>query len=268
MALTTFFSNAVRSLGLLVHIDRLRMHFARWRFRNKNQAFRAAHPHLAIPDEAIIYETFNADITKYYEDGRDVAKWLVETIQSHTDCDTCKILDWGCGPARIVRHLPDLLPRNAEVFGTDFNAYTIDWCQKNISDVAFTCNDLIPPLPFHSNTFDIVYGISVLTHLNEQRNHSWTREIFRIVMPGGLAILTTQGEAFSAKLTPKEKTAFRNNQLVVRGKVAEGRRTFSAFHPEAYMRNLFTEFSILQHTPGRSVGKSLEQDIWILQKSN
>lgn len=256
----------MRSAGLLVYVDRLRMQIQQWRFRRKNKAFRAANPDIPLPAEEIIYETFNADITKYYEDGKEVAKWLVHTIEPYIGSKSIKILDWGCGPARVVRHLHRFLDAESELFGSDFNSQTIAWCKEHIPNVTFGCNDLSPPLPYEPSTFAVLYGISVLTHLNEERNKSWIEEIFRVLAPGGIALITTQGKVFVEKLSSKEKLAFQDGRLVVRGHVEEGRRTFSAFHPEERMRELFDNFTVLEHQPGERQGRTLDQDIWILQK--
>ena len=43
--------------------------------------------------------------------------------------------------------------------------------------------------------------------------------------------LITQGDNFKVKLTDLELTKYKKNELVVRGKVKEGHRTYSAFHP-------------------------------------
>ena len=44
--------------------------------------------------------------------------------------------------------------------------------------------------------------------------------------------LTTQGDNFRVKLTDLELNKYNNDELVVRGKVKEGHRTYSAFHPK------------------------------------
>src|SRR5690606_11385803 len=41
---------------------------------------------------------------------------------------------------------------------------------------------------------DLLYGISVMTHLTELNQQLWLEEISRILKPGGCALLTTHGE--------------------------------------------------------------------------
>ena len=46
-----------------------------------------------------------------------------------------------------------------------------------------------------AETIDLIYGISVFTHLAEHEQHRWLQEIQRILQPGGIAILTIHGES-------------------------------------------------------------------------
>jgi hypothetical protein len=81
-------------------------------------------------------------------------------------------------------------------------------------------------------------------------------------------LLTTAGDNFKIKLTKNELKQFKNNELVVRGKVMEGHRTFSAFHPKSFMTTLFTNVDILEHIQTKpEKGKALPQDIWIVKKN-
>jgi ubiquinone/menaquinone biosynthesis C-methylase UbiE len=51
-----------------------------------------------------------------------------------------------------------------------------------------------PKLPFSDKSVDLLYGISVMTHLTEYNQHRWLREIRRVIKPGGCVILTSNGE--------------------------------------------------------------------------
>ncbi len=244
------------------------MYFHAWRLRKKNQDFRAQYPKVSLPEDDILYETFHGDYFKYYEDGKSVASWLLDTLGRYKSVSHLQVLDWGCGPARIVRHLPALMgPENA-IFGSDLNPETIAWCKANIPKVHFTTNHLDPPLPFDAGQFDFLYAISILTHLSEQRHQDWLQEIHRVLAPDGIALITTQGEAYRAKLTLSERRKFDGGQLIVRGKVAEGSRTFSAFQPPTFMHQILAPFDVLEHQAGMLSNGSSEQDIWILRRTD
>ena len=90
----------------------------------------------------------------------------------------------------------------------------------------------------------------------------------RILKPGGILLLTTQGEAFKQKLTIAEKSTFERGKVVVRDKVREGHRSFSAFQPEAFMQTLFSDaFKVLKFEKGDLFDWGPEQDTWIVQKN-
>jgi hypothetical protein len=80
-------------------------------------------------------------------------------------------------------------------------------------------------------------------------------------------LLTTQGENFKVKLTSQETERFNHNELVIRGKVKEGHRTYSAFHPKGFMQHLFSDAQILEHIETKPEdGNWLPQDVWIVRK--
>ena len=79
--------------------------------------------------------------------------------------------------------------------------------------------------------------------------------------------LTAQGDNFKVKLTASELAKYNNGAVIVRGKVKEGHRTFSAFHPAGFMRKLFARTEVLEHIEIRpDQGKWVPQDIWIIKK--
>jgi hypothetical protein len=84
---------------------------------------------------------------------------------------------------------------------------------------------------------------------------------------GGILFFTTQGNNFHVKLSPKERELFDDGQLIVRGNVKEGHRTFSAFQPKTFMLNFLKDVEILEHIEQESANTSIPaQDIWIVRK--
>ncbi|WP_233701970.1 class I SAM-dependent methyltransferase [Kaistella palustris] len=239
------------------------------KFKNRkvNSDFKRNHPNVKLPPDYLIYESFQLNYQKYYTGGTDTARWLTDHIKKHLDLKDKRILDWGCGPGRIIRHLPDIAGNGCEYFGTDYNKDTIDWCSKNLKGIQFNNNSLKAALPYEDNFMDVIYGISIFTHLSEQLHYDWYGELYRVLKPGGIMFLTTQGDNFMLKLTDTELKSYRNNELVVRGKVKEGHRTYSAFHPKTFMQKLFNNAEILEHIETKPEnGKGFPQDIWIIKK--
>jgi SAM-dependent methyltransferase len=114
--------------------------------------------------------------------------------RSGTASRPLRILDFGCGCGRLTRFLavrPDLWAAH----GCDVNPEHVRWCQENLPTVRTQRAELLPPAPYGDGTFDLVYCLSVFTHLPQARAARWLAELRRILEPGGLLITTTHGQA-------------------------------------------------------------------------
>jgi ubiquinone/menaquinone biosynthesis C-methylase UbiE len=260
-------SKLLRTFGLLHLTDWIRYHIEKRKNRKDNALFKANNPNVILPPDYLMYESFQMNYKKYYIDSVETANSLVSYFKKHTELKHKKILDWGCGPGRVIRHLPKIIGNDCEYYGTDYNKKTIDWCQRHLKEVIFNLNTLDAKLPYSDNYFDVIYGISIFTHLSEQLHYDWFNELIRILKPNGILYLTMQGDNFKIKLTDNELSDYNQDKLIVRGKVKEGHRTFSAFHPKGFMKQLFKDVSILEHIeiPFKK-GQNPPQDIWIIRK--
>ena len=261
-------SGILRKTGLLYAADYGKFIFQKVKNFNRNRRFKKKYPSFILPPDYFLYETFTLDYYQYMFQGRANATELVDTIKTLIDLSIPgkRILDWGCGPARVVRHLPELLSHKHLIYGSDYNRDYINWCSKHLQGISFAFNELHPPLPFADDLFDVVYSISILTHLSEKNHYEWINEIRRVLRPGGILIITTQGSAYKDKMLSHEIAAFEKGELVTRDYIKEGHRIFSAFQPEVFMRKLFNDFEILifqEADKGNSIhGK---QDTWIVK---
>jgi 2-polyprenyl-3-methyl-5-hydroxy-6-metoxy-1,4-benzoquinol methylase len=95
-----------------------------------------------------------------------------------------KILDYGAGVGQLTRRLMDL-QRFDSVSATDIMRVPSDLSGK----VEWIDQDLNAPLADHADAFDVVVAAEVIEHLENPR--FMIREIFRILRPGGTAIVTT-----------------------------------------------------------------------------
>lgn len=259
-------SSFLRKLRVLHLADKLRYYIQKLKNRKANRAFKAKHPDVQLPPDYLIYESFQIDYHKYYVQSKEGARKLVSHFEKHLELKDRKILDWGCGPGRIVRHLPELIGNNCSYFGTDYNSRSIDWCTKNLPEINFNNNTLEAHLPYEDDFFDVIYGVSIFTHLSATMHHQWYSELYRVLKPGGILLLTTQGDTYMPKMTPLEKVQYQKGELVVRGQVKEGHRIFSAFQPRAFMESLFSNATILEHIEQPPVDNWYPQDKWIVRK--
>lgn len=221
-----------------------------------------------MPPDFFLYETYALNYELYYNDGLETAKEVLILLEKHYDIlqKGVRFLDWGCGPARVIRHLRDLLPE-AELHAVDYNKQYIDWCASKISGIRFALTSVSPPTWYADGYMDIIMGLSVFTHLSESNHFAWIEELYRIIKPGGILFITTQGKAYEYKLSKEERQKFNEGKLIVRAGVLEGNRLFSAFQNPDFIQLLIqNKFEVIEFVPGKNNVKSPEQDRWILKK--
>ena len=260
-------SQILRKLGLSHIIDNFRFKYYQIAMAQKNKTFLEAHPDVILPPDYLMYESFKLDYERYYMGGRHTAEWVVGLVRKHLKASGLSILDWGCGPGRVIRHMPIILSGNHRFFGTDYNKESIEWCKKEIQNVSFHHNAITANLSYDDNSMDLIYGISIITHLSESLQFEWVKELHRILKIGGIILVTTQGDNFKVKLSPSERKSYDAGFPIIRGRVKEGHRTFSSFHPDAFLYRLFEKFEIIEKIVIDSRGKNYTpQDTWILRK--
>lgn len=254
-----------RKFGLIMVADKIK--FALYSVLNyrKNKKFKTTFPDVVMPPDYMIFESFKLDYEKYYLGGQKTAEWICSLLNKYGSLERKYILDWGCGPARVTRHLPTLMS-GSKVYGTDYNPNTITWCNAHIPDITFVNNTLNGKLNFEAAYFDGIIGISIFTHLSEENHRFWIDELHRVLKKDGIAFLTTAGEAFKIQMTDNEISQFEAGHLVLRGNTFEGHRTFAAFQPKTYFTKLLsTNFDILEFKAGTEQSWGIEQDYWILK---
>jgi SAM-dependent methyltransferase len=130
----------------------------------------------------------------YLARGRQVVRAIERVLPDDWSWSDKRVLDFGCGAGRIVRHLPELAPQ-ADVWGSDIDPACIAWDSENLDPaISFVVHGETPPLPFASDTFDLVYAVSVFTHL-DRHWADWLLELHRILAPEGILVATIMSEA-------------------------------------------------------------------------
>ena len=160
----------------------------------------------ALPPEANIKRVIgDTSQTRFAMGGamifNNLARYLGELGLSWTDFPN--ILDWGCGAGRVTRYL--ISETSSKVIGADIDADNIAWCRGAYPSGLFEVVPLRPPTAFPSGSFNLVVGLSVMTHLQETDQFLWLEELERITAPKGLVFLSVQGPTQFAynKFPPK-----------------------------------------------------------------
>jgi SAM-dependent methyltransferase len=261
---------AIRATGLLGVADACKFRLGQARTRVRNQRFGREFPDFPTPPQHLAFDALNhVDWYSYRESGLAHAGVFARVIREAFSGDgPLDVLEWGCGPGRLVRHMPSLLGARAHsITGSDYNGESISWCRRNLPGIRFVDNDLNPPLPFAEATFDAVYNFSVFTHLSVAVQLEWTKELVRVLRPGGLLVCTTHGDAYRYLLASRdERERFDAGEPVVQGNYAEGRKWFFALHPERFVRDrLLAGMADVRRYPTAESDHIL-QDVWTARR--
>ncbi len=106
------------------------------------------------------------------------------------------LLEVGCGEGRGIDRL---LPHIKSYTAIDKLSSAIDELCHRYPTGKFTSGNL-PPLPYTDSSFDSVVSFQVIEHI--QDDAMFLREIFRVLRPGGIALLTTPNRPMSLSRNP------------------------------------------------------------------
>jgi ubiquinone/menaquinone biosynthesis C-methylase UbiE len=129
------------------------------------------------------------EFERFVADGRSIAKRVaahIKTFAGHVSDP--KILDFGCGCGRVA--LPMYFDHGALTHACDIDASATAYLGR-VLPIDVRTTPFKPPLPYDDNTFDVVYSISIWTHLVEADQLAWLAEMRRIIKPGGYLMPTT-----------------------------------------------------------------------------
>jgi SAM-dependent methyltransferase len=212
------------------------------------------------PRRLMVRVAGTADADWFLRSGRAA----YDSIAAHVPLgETESILDFGCGCGRVTRYWDGF---EGSVSGSDVSTRAVDWCRTNLRFARFEANRLAPPLAFADESFDLVYALSVFTHLTDDLQLAWRDELRRVLRPGGRLLLTTHGRSYLPRLDDEERARFERGELVVRWNDLPGTNLCSAYHPEAYLRETFAQgFGFVELEPEGALGNPT-QDLVLLAR--
>jgi SAM-dependent methyltransferase len=129
-------------------------------------------------------EHTRASADKFYLITKKSKAFYQSYIQSR--CQNKDILEYGCGPGNFVFKLAKA---GARVTGIDISPVAIDQAkakaaEMDIADIQFRVMDA-ENITLPNNSFDLIFGTSILHHLNIETAYS---ELARLLRKGGTAI--------------------------------------------------------------------------------
>ena len=143
-----------------------------------------------VPDSADVLASYRA----VGRDSRTTILGLLASDGVRFGFPGARVLDFGCGSGKVMRHfLPEA--EVCELWGCDIDAPSIEWINAELRPPlhAFT-NGPVPPLDQPAGSFDLVWSVSVFTHLTDHWA-GWLAELHRVLRPDGLALISFLGGA-------------------------------------------------------------------------
>jgi SAM-dependent methyltransferase len=223
-----------------------------------------------LPPEQLRFNVSNSrDVSEFLKVGKRCADELEAGLAAvGGDLFSCgRVLDWGCGCGRTLRWMAERAKPN-QFSGCDVDAAAIEWCQNNLRQMDFEVTGAHPPLPYQDGAFELVFGVSVFTHLNEDFQQRWLAELCRIIASQGFLILSVTGTNIADTLPEELKAQFHaQGFLFLHSPVWEGIHAewyADAYQSEEFVRDRFSKyFEVLSYT---SAGLNGHQDLVVMRK--
>lgn len=129
----------------------------------------------------------------YLQEGARLRALIHELLPDDWSWEDKRVLDFGCGSARVLRHFGVEACRGS-FWGCDIDRASIDWAKAELTPpFQFFQNGIAPPLPQAAGSFDLIWAMSVFTHISDLWS-DWLGEVHRLLAPEGVLIASFLGE--------------------------------------------------------------------------
>lgn len=239
-------------------------HYRQWgRFENRPGAFGAGivafnEPIEGIPPEILRLRVGSTNARLHEMIGATVCDDLLAIMAQYQIelTSQTRMLDFGCGSGRVVRHLAPKCP--AQIDASDIDVEAIAWARENMPDyAAWHVNSELPPLPFEDARFDLVYATSVFTHFPEDMQYAWLDEMRRVVKPNAWLLLSVSGPSLIPPNNPDAALMAQDGFCFVRGVPTYGLPDYyrAAFHTEEYVRRAWSKVLRIEAVIGKGINQ-------------
>ncbi len=123
-------------------------------------------------------------------------RYAIKTYLTEAGLDFSRfadILDFGSGVGRFAFAFEPEFRKGQRLWGCDVFEECARWCRDHIDFAETPHTNLDPPLPYGNEHFDLVYALSVFTHLGLDLQFTWVWELHRLLRPGGIVWFASRG---------------------------------------------------------------------------
>ena len=224
---------------------------------NQQENFNKLNNQLAAipqPEPELIYLTQGHHNVSEYRDSIIPGVVNLHKYLQHSGIDLNQIkslLDFGCGSGRLLVGW-NLLSPDIELNGCDLNPKLLGWVKQNLAEQT-SCveNSLTPPLPYVDNKFDLIYLISVFTHLSLDIQKIWIQELKRVIKPGGYILMTLHGEIYVRNgfwQEPDKIQQFLDEGFAESGS-DNGSNYYASHHTPDFIKQIMQGFKLVGYFP-------------------
>jgi len=220
------------------------------------------------PRLRLLVDNRSADADHYLRVGRQMFDAIRAAVaDSGTPVEEMRaVLDFGCGCGRVARNWMSL-EEGPEIYGCDYNRELIAWCEQSLPRMRVVRNKLAPPTPYVSGSFDLIYALSVFSHLDQPLQQAWLAEYTRLLRPGGLLVLSLLGEAMRGRLDAEERHRFDRGELVIQRPRMAGRNLCTVYHPRSHVTgSLLVDFDDVRRFDLGSPQLPMLQDAYVARR--
>ena len=158
---------------------------------------------LPVPPLALLHRTGHMGdddpVGAYDRMGVQLRGLIESTLPEDWSWTGRRVLDFGCGAGRALRHFA-AEAQDTEFWGCDIDASSVEWVDENLCPPfhVIHCSES-PGLPQADGYFDLIYAISVYTHITDNWA-DWLLEHHRLLKEGGLLLASFLGEGMIEQL--------------------------------------------------------------------
>jgi SAM-dependent methyltransferase len=132
------------------------------------------------------------EVASYAERAGNVLANIEASLDAagRTFDDAERWLDFGCGYGRVIRFLVERVPPE-RVWASDVVGEGVDFCASEFGVHPLYSKPDLEAVELEQ--VDVVYAISVLSHLNEPNSRAFLRVLGEALRPRGVGLFTTHG---------------------------------------------------------------------------